>query len=185
MPRHRIRSALLQPRLVSVQGSKRRMDPPPTPTLSPHPPRRSRSIRHPPPSKKPTPRPPNPRQIRQTRHRSRSRPHRPTRPQQTAQALRGRCHAYNHHPARRLPTRRTTNGLSRRYTSLHSLPQARIRQLKPGQLTKKVAPRTQNQLQQTHRRHSAEAPLSHHIPGHDHQRSNHPTKSLCFVHFRR
>ena len=37
MSRHRARSALLQPRLVSVQNSKRRMDPPPAPTLSPSP----------------------------------------------------------------------------------------------------------------------------------------------------
>lgn len=66
--------------LVSVQEGQRRMDTPPATTLSPHLPRRDRSLRNPSPSQKPTPRPPHPRQIRQTRHRSRSRPHRPTDP---------------------------------------------------------------------------------------------------------
>ena len=70
--------------------------------------------------------------------------------------------------ARRRPTppNNTTNGLSRRYTSLHSLAQARIRLLKPEQLTKEVALRTQTSYNKP-RRHRAGAPLSHHIPGHD------------------
>ena len=88
--------------------------------------------------------------------------------------------------ARRRPTPRTTrrNGLSRRYTSLHKprsgphpAPQTRT-------ANQEVALRTQTSYNKP-RRHSAGA-LSHTTSlDATYQRSNRPTKSLCFVHFLR
>ena len=76
----------------------------------------------------------------------------------------------------------TTNGLSRRYTSLHSLAQARIRLLKPEQLTKEAALRTQTSFNKP-RTHSAGAPLSHHIPGRDPPEEQPPHEIVVFCPF--
>ena len=78
----------------------------------------------------------------------------------------------------------TPNGLSRRYTSLHSLAQARIRLLKPEQLTRRS--HSEPKPATTNPEDTAREPLSHTTSlDATYQRSNRPTKSLCFVHFLR
>ena len=76
MPTHRPGKAVLRTRLHPIQTNNRGVDTPPTPPLLTHPPRRNRSLHHPPPSQKPTPGPTHTRHLHPARKRSNCRSHR-------------------------------------------------------------------------------------------------------------